>query len=361
MADKSQATSNKSSAGKRQAASAKRPSASGKRQAASGKKPAASHAKTAARPKINSQKSSAKPKTAAAKAAKLSDQKFHRLKPVNRQLPGSFKLFARACQTLARHWKIFVWILVIYALLVIVLVHANLTASSGLVHLKQTAGSGLGLGFAMLIYVLGSGSKPVSSSGAPSSGLPYNAILAIMISLVVIWTLRQLAAGARIRARDGFYKGLAGLVPFILVLLVISLEMLPGILGGFLYGTVINNGIAANVAETVVWTVVLIGLVLVTFYLITSSIFGLYVVTLPDMTPIKALKSAGQLVYKRRLLVLRKVVFLPVALIILIMIIMIPTLLYATAIAPALLFLLLLVSLFIIHSYMYGLYRGLLA
>lgn len=312
-----------------------------------------------------SRKSAPKIKASPTNSTKLAGEKAKRLKPLNTNLPSSFRLFGRACAMLARRRKTFAWMLLTYALLFILLVHANLLASSGLHHLKNTSSSnsllgGFGLGFTMLIYLLGNGSAAGSSGSSTNSGPPYNALLAIVMSLVIIWALRQLYAGVTVRARDAFYNGLTALVPFILILMVVSLELLPGILGGFLYGTVMTNGIAATAAEKALWAILLILLVLLSFYLITSSIFALYVVTLPDMTPMKALRSARQLVFGRRFLVLRKVAFLPFALMVLIIILMVPILVLATAAAPAILFLLLLASLFVVHSYMYGLYRELL-
>ncbi|MGH7237156.1 MAG: hypothetical protein ACREGF_01330, partial [Candidatus Saccharimonadales bacterium] len=132
-------------------------------------------------------KSTSKIKSAPTKSTKPAGAKSKRLKPLNSNLPGAFRLFGQACGMLARQRKTFAWMLLIYALLFIFLVHANLLASSGLYHLKNTSNSNsllgdFGLGFTMLIYLLGNGSAASSSGNSTNSGPPYNAILAIVMS-----------------------------------------------------------------------------------------------------------------------------------------------------------------------------------
>ena len=62
--------------------------------------------------------------------------------------------------------------------------------------------------------------------------------------------------------------------------------------------------------------------------------FALYIVTLPDMTPMKALRSARELVRYRRWTVLRKVLFLPLMLLVVAAIIMVPIIILADAAGP---------------------------
>jgi hypothetical protein len=94
--------------------------------------------------------------------------------------------------------------------------------------------------------------------------------------------------------------------------------------------------------------------------MLSSSLFALYIVTLPDMTPLTALRSARQLVRYRRWTVLRKIFWLPVALLILAAVIMVPIIIWLTAIAQWVFFLLTMFSLVATHAYMYNLYRELL-
>jgi hypothetical protein len=205
----------------------------------------------------------------------------------------------------------------------------------------------------------------VSNSGGSSSdaGAAYQSILLLTGSLAFIWALRQVSAdkrAERIRTRQAFYSGMYPLVPFLLVLIVIALQLLPLVIGGSVYSMVISAGVAVSVLEKVLWGILFFLLSLLSLYMITSSVFALYIVTLPDMTPMKALRSARELVRYRRWTVLRKILFLPLALLVLAIVVMLPIVLFLTALGEWLFFVFTLAVLGIVHGYLYTLYRELL-
>ena len=182
-----------------------------------------------------------------------------------------------------------------------------------------------------------------------------------MVSLAVNpRSLRQTFAGAKVSVRDAFYKGLYPLVPFLLVLIVIGIQLFPLGIANFLYGVVITGGLAVTAVEKLLWCVIILLLVIWSFYMVTSSVFALYVVTLPDVRPLQALRSARDLVFCRRWNVMRKFLFLPFALIIICVVIMFPVILFLTPLAQWVFLLLSMASLVVCHAYMYTLYRELL-
>jgi hypothetical protein len=277
------------------------------------------------------------------------------------RLPGAFRLLGRSFATFGRHWKVFVGITVVYGLLNVILVQ-GFSAGGSLSDTKETLDevfSGnmgqLASGLTLFVYLLSMSGNTVS----PTAGA-YQLILTLLISLALIWTLRQVYAGQKVRIRDGFYEGVAPLVKFILVLILIGIQLIPFAIGMLLYGTVTSNGIAATTFEQVLWALLLFMAAITSLYMVSSSIFGLYIVTLPDMTPIRALRSARQLVLNRRWAVLRKVVFLPIALVVLSGLLIIPLILFLTPIAAWVFFAVSMLLLPLIHGYMYALYRSLL-
>src|SRR5690606_28518012 len=116
-------------------------------------------------------------------------------------------------------------------------------------------------------------------------------LLLLIASLAIIWALRKTHGDVKVRARDAFYQGMYPLIPFILVLLVIGLQLLPLLLGSSLYSLVTTNGIAVHAIEQTAWLLLFGGLSLLSLYMLSSSLFALYIVTLPNMTPMKALRS----------------------------------------------------------------------
>ena len=278
------------------------------------------------------------------------------------ELSGSYRLLWRSLKILRRHWKLFGGIILIYLLL-------NLTFVQGLNLLKSGddlaltkhnltsvyTGNGLEVAGSLFVYLVGGG---VSNTSSSADG--YQFILLIVVSLVLIWTLRQVYGNNKVRIRDGFYSGIAPLVQFLFVLLVVGLDLIPGAIGIIIYSSISGNGIATLPLEKALWIVATALTILLSLYLVTSTIFALYVVTLPDMTPMRALRSSRELVLYRRWTVMRKVIFMPIALIILGSILMIPFLVFTTKLAPFVYFAMSAAVIAVVHSYMYGLYRELL-
>jgi hypothetical protein len=211
-------------------------------------------------------------------------------------------------------------------------------------------------GINVFVTLLGS----AGSSGSSQAAGGYQIFLGIIISLAIIWALRHVMSGHKIRIRDAFYLGMYPLIPFILIFLLIILQLVPLIGGAAIYSLITQNGIAVGFLENFFCAVAFALLAFASLFMLTSSLFGLYVATLPDMTPIKALRSAKQLVKHRRLRVLIKILALPVFLVIIVSVIMLPLILWVTWSAEWVFFLLKMFALIAINAYMYILYRELL-
>lgn len=283
------------------------------------------------------------------------------IKSQTKALPSAFKITKKSTQVLKNNWRLFLVITLIYGLLTIVLVR-GFGGSLNLAQLKDTLKAGFNGSFSNLFtgltlfgYLLGS----AGTSSNPAGGV-YQGLLIIILSLVTIWALRQVMAGQKIKAKQAFYSGTYPLVQFILVLSVIGLQLLPLLIGSWVYSNVVSSGIAVTGAEKFIWGLLAILLAVLSLYMLASSIFALYIVTLPDMTPMKALRSARQLVLHRRWKVLIKILFLPLLLLIIGAAIMVPLILLATALAQWIFFGLTMFVLIAVHGYMYSLYRELL-
>lgn len=276
-------------------------------------------------------------------------------------LKGSFRLLAFSLSHIWQHKRLFVGIGGIYLLLSLLFVR-EFSLDSGINELRanleeifQGTSARLALGltlFGVLVESGGSASSPAGSA--------YGSVLIVLISLATIWGLRQTYAGSKVTAKETFYRGIYPAVPYVLVLAVVVLQLLPAMIGATIYGIVVANGLAVNFGEQAAWLLLFGMLCLLSLYMITSSIFALYIVTLPDMTPMKALKSARELVRYRRWSVMRKIIFVPIALLLIGAVVMLPFLLGATAIADYVFFAISPLGLIATHSYMYSLYRELL-
>jgi hypothetical protein len=277
------------------------------------------------------------------------------------QLPNAWQLTKAASVTLWQYRKLFIGITLVYGLLNLVLVKgfsSGTDVSSLKSELNQVFRGDLGSlasGLSVFVVLVGS-----AGNGSSDTAGAYQLFLALIVSLAVIWALRQVLAGVTIRIRDAYYRGMYPFIPFILVLIVIGLQLIPLLIGSGLYSIVTANGIAVYFVEKLIWILLFVLLALLSLYMLSSSLFALYIVTLPDMTPMKALRSARELVRYRRWTVLRKILCLPIILLIVAIIIMLPIILWLTPLAQWVFFLLTVFVLTAIHAYMYTLYRELL-
>lgn len=320
--------------------------------------------KSAKKPsKSTAQKHTARTTAKKPLARKLKTPKYRsfrlqkRIKATTPKLPNVWRLFGTAITTLWNKKKLFGLIIVIYGLLNILFVTGiNAGGSiSGLKNsLQQITNGSLDTGAALFAYMLG------NTGSATGNGAGYQVILAVFGSLALIWTLRQVYNKTNVRARDAYYQGMRPLVPMLLVLAVIGLQLLPLLFGAVLYSTAVGGGIAVFLVEKIMWSVLFALLALLSLYMICSSLFALYIVTLPDMTPLRALRSARKLVANRRWTVIRKVLFIPIIFLLVAAAIMIPVIMFLTPVAPWMMFALSTVALAVFHSYMYALYRALL-
>lgn len=276
-------------------------------------------------------------------------------------LPGVWKLSAGCLKQLWDYRLLFIGILLVYGVINFAIAQGF---SSGLsvTSLKSQLGSlfkGSQLSGGLAVYTLMLTS--FGTGGSSSSGNSAFALVMLVVgSLAIIWGLRNAANKARTRIRDAYYRGMYPLVPFVLIMLLIAVELLPMILGISIYAIAINDSIAITVIEKIGFGLLALLFTALSIYLLSSTIFALYISTLPDMTPIKALKSASDLVKKRRLPIILRLIYLPFALLIVSAAIMLPLIIFAAPVAPWVYMLLSLVLLAAAHSYLYNLYRELL-
>ncbi len=275
-------------------------------------------------------------------------------------LPGIIALCRLAMLPMKKNKKLFLGIIALYLLLSLVFLGGISFSLSFLEvknNLEETFGnnlSGFSSTLTMLTYILSSG------TGAQGGSSGFQAFIALLTSLAIIWGIRQVLAGDSVTVRQTFYQGIYPLVPFLLILFVIGLQLIPFLIGNFLLSTILANELAVTFAEKMLWWLVFGLLALLSLYMVTSSIFALYISTLPNMMPMKALRSARGLVLHRRLPIVFRLIGLPIIVAIIYFVILTPLIFIVPILAvPAFLFLSSF-SLYFVHSYIYNLYRSLL-
>ena len=276
-----------------------------------------------------------------------------------RPVPGSFRLTGRVIKFLAANWKPLGGIVLVYLILNIVFASGISNVSTAFSNIKSDLDAGGGHNF---WHAAGGFGSLIASSGASGSatGSTLQSILFIIESLVIIWALRHLMAGQAISVKLAYYKSMTPLIPFLLVIAVMIIQLLPVTIGSLVLATVATSVFTNSAVATAASIIAFILLAAWSLYMVSASVFGLYIVTLPETQPRQALRAAKDLVRFRRLTVLRKVFFLPVFILLAMAVVIIPLILWASFIVPYVFYVLSMLAVLFIHAYFYSLYRSLL-
>jgi hypothetical protein len=278
------------------------------------------------------------------------------------QIINSFKLTVQVAGIFRQFWKPLGGIVLVY-LILNVLFASGVSSLNGTINDIKADLNNEGVNAHPLLTGVSGFLTLVGSSGAISSatGSALQSMLIVLESLVIIWALRHLLAGQRIFVKQAYYSAMTPLVPFLLVVFFIILQLLPVTLGSVALVAVAASLGTISGAWTVLLGVILFLLAAWSVYMLSASIFALYIVTLPDMQPREALRSARKLVKYRRWPILRRIVFLPVLLLLIMAAVIVPLILYATFLVAPVFYVLSMLTILFVHAYLYSLYRSLLA
>src|SRR3990167_9316448 len=278
-------------------------------------------------------------------------------------LPGSFRHTWRSFKVIKRFWKPLVGITGIYLILNIIFASGISNLSTAVSDIKFNLEIGDAENLSPLGTALNGFGNLVASAGTSgsSTGSVLQTFLIVIVSLVLIWALRHLLAGKKVRVKQAYYSAMSPLIPFLLVLVVIFIQLLPVLIGvplaSAILAAVFPSGGALASLTLIAVSVSFLGWSL---YMLSSSVFSIYIVTLPDMPPRRALKSAKNLVKFRRWTLMRRLIYLPIFILVVMGLIVVPLIIYATFLVAPVFFGLGVLSLLFIHVYLYTLYRELI-
>lgn len=251
--------------------------------------------------------------------------------PKRAPLPGFWKFTGSVFAILFKYKRLFFGLLVIY----VVVAAATIGISQqdqyrSLTDAVQSIGPDIAGGQLDAIAQT-AGLFGVTISGGLNASLSetqqlYLALVYFITWMVVVWMLRQLMAGNKVKIRDALYNACAPFVSTLLVLTVMAAQALPAVIGIMAFSIVTQNA-GMNGAESMVFGVGALLLVVLSLYWLCSSIFALLVVTLPGTYPLAAIKTAGDLAIGRRVSLIFRLLWLLLVLGVIWAVIFIPVLL----------------------------------
>ena len=249
------------------------------------------------------------------------------------QTPGIMQHVVASFKIIFKNWKLFLPFLVIMVILYVVLV--GITSESSYVKFQDTlnqanvqmAGQEIG-GVAkagiLLVSMVTTGITGESSGTAAVFGV----LLFLVIWLVTIFFLRHKMAGHQVTLQDGLYNAMTPMISTFVVFVVALIQCVPIFILIIAYSAAVQTEFLATPFYALMFFVFAALMILLSGYLLSSSLMALVAVSAPGLYPAKALRTASDLMMGQRIRFVLRLVALIIVLVILWVVIMLPLILF---------------------------------
>lgn len=250
------------------------------------------------------------------------------------EVPGIMYHTFATFKVIFKNWRLFVPLLIIAVLMNVVLVGImsedmykqfqeildNTSAQIAGGDIGNTAKAGL-----LLISTITTGGLSGSSSEA---AMVFGVIIFLILWLVTIYLLRHRLAGHRIKLRDGLYNATAPLISTFVVFAVAVVQCVPIFALIIAYSAAVQTEFLATPFYALMFFVFAALMILISGYLLSSTLIALVAVTAPGLYPLKALHVSSDLMMGRRVRFILRLVALVIVLVVTWVIVMLPLILF---------------------------------
>lgn len=294
-------------------------------------------------------------------------------------VPGLLQHSAETFKLLFRNWKLFLPLVIFAVVFNILLVGLmsettyvafqdaledsdNLTANG---QLGNFAKAGL-----ILISTVTTGGL---SSGISGVQIIFAVISFLLLWLITIYLLRFRLANKKVKLRDGFYNSLTPLISTFVIFVVGALQALPLVAVVITYSAAVQTDFLSTPFYALVYFIFAAAMLILSGYLLSSTLVALVAVTAPGLYPLAALRTASDLMAGRRIRFIIRLIFLLLTLAVVWTVIMLPLItldlwlktqlswLEGVPVIPVLLMIMTCFSFIYMSAYLYLYYRRMLA
>jgi hypothetical protein len=281
-----------------------------------------------------------------------------KIRVVRAPIPGAWELAKQSVSTIKKHWTIFAGIVAVHFLLYGVFVYGP--TDFDISQTEEAISSVLGQEAGTIESTATLFASVLSVQAQREGSGVFGFLIILIISLATIWVLRALDGGKEFRLRDAFYSGMTPALPVVLILFVMSLQLIPFTVASYIYTIGRSSGVFVSGAEDIMFFTFALLSGLLSFYLLTVSIVALYAVTLPNMYPLHTLRLTKKVLQHRRLTVFRRIVIVPVALLLFFALILLLVIRFIPSASVWFSQIFPILCLPFVHTYLFKLYKSLL-
>ena len=250
------------------------------------------------------------------------------------EVPGIMYHVLKSFKLIFKNWKLFLPLLILMVVLNVIFV--GVTSESSYIKSQniineteaQIAGNEMGnvakAGLLLISTVTTGGLAGESGEVATVFGV----LFFLIIWLATIFILRHLFAKHKIKLRDALYNAMTPLISTFVVFVVTLIQCIPIFLLIIAYSAALQTDFLATPFYALVFFVFAALMIVISAYLLSSSLVAFVAVSAPGLYPIEALRTASDLMMGRRIRFILRLVALIIVIILIWAIIMLPLILF---------------------------------
>lgn len=250
------------------------------------------------------------------------------------EVPGIMYHIFASFKIIFKNWKLFLPLVLIAVILNIIFVglmsEANYVQFQDILDetSEQVAGGDIGnvakAGLLLISTITTGGLSGESSEAA----MVFGVIIFLVVWLTTIFLLRHRLAGHKIKLRDGLYNAMTPLVSTFIVFVVAIFQCIPIFLLIIVFSAAVQTEFLATPFYALVFFIFAALMILISGYLLSSSLMAFVAVSAPGLYPMKALGTASDLMMGRRIKFIIRLLALIIALSIIWVIVMLPLIIF---------------------------------
>ena len=246
------------------------------------------------------------------------------------EVPGMMSHIFKTFRLIFKNWKVFLPLLVLSVVLAVVFVGlmSESTYRQFQEILDQTTeelGSGdIGVMAKAGLLLISTVTTGGLSGDSGEAATVFFVIIFLMIWLVTIFLLRHIMAKKKVKFRDALYNAMSPLVPSLVIFVVAVLQCIPILIFIIALSAAIQTEFLATPFYALVFFIFAALLILLSAYLLSSSLMAFVAVSAPGLYPFKALRTASELMQGRRIRFILRLVSLILTVLITWVVVMLP-------------------------------------
>ena len=245
-------------------------------------------------------------------------------------VPGAMHHIFASFRTIFANYKLFLPFLILMVVVSIILI--GMMGESSYSSLKEVvemsggedAGS-VAKAWTMLLSTFSTGGL-AGESGEVT--MAFSILIFLTIWLVTIFIIRHRMVEHKIKLRDAFYNAMTPLISTLMVFVVVIIECIPIFLLIIAYAAAIQT----NFLSTPFYALLFLGfaglMIVLSGYLLSSSIIALLAVSAPGLYPIVALDASSELMMGRRVKFISRLIALLLTIVLMWVVVMMPIILF---------------------------------